>query len=816
MSEAWDDTALPDTGTPKAKAPPPVQPVSPNWELGDEDAAPPPPTTPIDADLAEELAAAAESAKAPSSNGWRPSAAQKAGVTTKAGMRAYLEEYIRRGWPVLPVRAKSKVPAGGRGWPDQRITLADLNRVQFDNVAIHLVKLADVDLDCVEALRIAPHFLPPAGHFAPQGELEYPHHYIYEPRDPVPFHQFIDPAPGLDSERAMCLELRSGHGKNTVFPPSVHMKTGKQIMWSGPVTAEPVEATVLVDAVIDLATAVLVGRHWMKGTMHNAGLALVGWLLRRGLSAERIQRIVREADRLGEGTRDRSPDVRDTIERFQAGKPTTGGPHLAMYLTNGPEVVERLAEWDGWRIAPPSDRVEPGPPQAARIEEPPPDEEAQAEEPSAEEPAAAKDEPRAEEPQAPRASRARPAAPLPAGFVRQYVETALRRTDAPPEAHTLTAVTVLSALAGPGPRLNLAHQRAGTSLLLWSMNLVDSTGGRKTTVNDFGTDVLSAVLGEGAVLPWKGSPERFIQLMAARDGLPCVLARDEYVGLLLAMKSGSYMAGFAQDLIRAYDGLPLTMGRTAKMNRNTGARTEDSDVVWQPYLVLLTAATRSRFISVATMDDVLDGHLARVTFTSGSAEEAPMKARTPEIEAAWRGVIDLAFTFRERAQVVQHVTIAEEVMAAEWQLEKEFKEAARSQAKPEVAAPAMKRLAEGVLRTAGLLAVEQATAGRAEIQLPQWEAAVALSAPWQDTTLALVADIGRTQHQARCDAVLATIRAKPGLTRSALFGTHKGLRAREFDEVLTALEQQHRIRITKPKTGKPGPDAFTYRPGPVA
>jgi putative DNA primase/helicase len=402
-----------------------------------------------------------------------------------------------------------------------------------------------------------------------------------------------------------------------------------------------------------------------------------------------------------------------------------------------------------------------------------------------------------------------PAAPavhlaLPPGFVQRYVEVAMRRTDAPAEAHTLTAVTVMSALAGPTPRLNLAHLRAGLRLLMWSMNLVDSTSGRKTTVNDFGSEAISVALGEEAILPWKGSPEAFIQLMAARDGQTCVMTRDEYVGLLVGMKQGGYMAGLAQDFIRMWDGAPLGMGRTAKMNRNTGQRVNDSDVIRNPFLVQLTAATRSRFIEVATIEDILDGFLARFTFTSGSAEEQRMKHKDSVIETAWQQVLLLAKDYHERAKHVLTVEVTDEILDLEWELEKRFKAQALAQARPDVAAPAMKRLAESVFKTAGLLALDDSCQGAATISPGHFESAVALSHRWQATTLALVDDIGRTRFQADCDSVLATIRTHRKLSIRDLYRVHRRLRNRDFDEILAALEAQGAITREEDKTGKKG------------
>ena len=70
-------------------------------------------------------------------------------------------------------------------------------------------------------------------------------------------------------------------------------------------------------------------------------------------------------------------------------------------------------------------------------------------------------------------------------------------------------------------------------------------------------DVVGQVLGDLCLLPWKGSPEAFLQILSTRDGKTAVLARDEYTGLLAAMKRGGYTAGLAQDFIRAHDGESL-------------------------------------------------------------------------------------------------------------------------------------------------------------------------------------------------------------------------------------------------------------------
>ena len=229
----------------------------------------------------------------------------------------------------------------------------------------------------------------------------------------------------------------------------------------------------------------------------------------------------------------------------------------------------------------------------------------------------------------------------------------------------------------------------------------------------------------------------------------------------------------------------------------------------------LCAATRTEFIATATIDDVLDGLLARFVFTTGSAEEQRMRPMTAALEQAWREILDAADAYHASAADVLTIGLPERVLDREWQLEQRLKAAALGSGRPDAARPAMKRLAETVLKVAALLALERAEAGSAAITEGDWDAAEALAAPWEQTTLGVVADIGRTRFQARSDAVAGTIRAHPkGIMLSALYRAHRDLAQREFDEVLGALETQQLVHSVEAKTGKPGRTPVVYFPGP--
>jgi hypothetical protein len=171
----------------------------------------------------------------------------------------------------------SKVPPGV-GWPRARYTVRELAHV-FDaraNVGlllgdVSILHLADVDLDCPEAVALAPLVLSPTITF---GRASKPRsHYLY--RSPgAPYRRFTEPRPPgapTDWRGATLLELRGnaahGPGLQTVVPPSTH-PSGEAIEWTDERDAveladalAEVSAEVLECQVSEIAAVALIARH---------------------------------------------------------------------------------------------------------------------------------------------------------------------------------------------------------------------------------------------------------------------------------------------------------------------------------------------------------------------------------------------------------------------------------------------------------------------------------------------------------------------------------------------------------------------------
>lgn len=177
--------------------------------------------------------------------------------------------YLARGYAVIPVPARKKIPVL-KGWTDLRLSESDLP-AHFNgtgNIGVLLGEpsgwLVDVDLDCEEAVALAPQFLPPTG--AMSGRPGKPASHWWYVCEGIKTRKHQDPV-----SKKMIVELRST-GAQTVVGPSIH-PSGEPY---DPLDGEPavVDAGELAAAVAALAEAVTEARHGRKETIASQSRSL--------------------------------------------------------------------------------------------------------------------------------------------------------------------------------------------------------------------------------------------------------------------------------------------------------------------------------------------------------------------------------------------------------------------------------------------------------------------------------------------------------------------------------------------------------------
>jgi AAA domain/Bifunctional DNA primase/polymerase, N-terminal len=274
-------------------------------------------------------------------------------------------DYIARGWNPVPIPLASKVPRGD-DW-QQRIIDAATAQQFFNggaqNIGVMLGPtshgLTDIDLDCAEAIAIAPYVLPVTGAiFGRAGKRA--SHWLYTTdlairEDLNAAVQFKTP----DKGKLMICELRIGGtaGAQTVFPGSVHDKTGELIAWEPDCDREPaaVDGDDLLARIKLVAAAALIARCWpvAAGSRHDTALKVGGFFARAGFgeikTANLVEAIARAAG--DEEWDDRRAAGRDAARKHQRGGNLYGFP--ALVETAGKPAADRVAEWIGYKVEEP-------------------------------------------------------------------------------------------------------------------------------------------------------------------------------------------------------------------------------------------------------------------------------------------------------------------------------------------------------------------------------------------------------------------------------------------------------------------------------
>lgn len=279
-----------------------------------------------------------------------------------------LHRYIKRGWQIVPIPAYDKAPVIDE-WQHYRATSDEVDTTfARGNVGILLGEcsngLVDVDLDCPEAIALAPIFLPPTD--MRHGRTSKPNAHRWYIADPLPQTCRLKAPP---PNAATLIELRTGMnaqgatGQQTVVPPSVYHNNGhgnEPLVWNSQGTPPTVDGRILEHGVYRLAACALLARSWpSEGSRHDAALAAAGVLLRHGWTTDEAVEFLGAAWRVAgdEEFDDRITAIHDTADSISLGQPTTGIPTLKAHL--GEAVVSRICQW--LRITPLEEQV-PTPP----------------------------------------------------------------------------------------------------------------------------------------------------------------------------------------------------------------------------------------------------------------------------------------------------------------------------------------------------------------------------------------------------------------------------------------------------------------------
>ena len=196
------------------------------------------------------------------------------------------------------------VPIGGKGpnlkdWQHLRITADNVgdyfNGTKPINVGVIMGPasgdLTDVDLDCKEAVALAPHFLPRTNSiYGRPGKRR--SHYLYKCTDA----DHTATIRRIDDAKKCLVELRlggGGKGAQSVMPGSLH-PSGERYEWDVDGAIAGASCATLKAAVTKIAVGTLLMRNWAQGAHghHDLALGVGGFLARAGWNADDVGHLV--------------------------------------------------------------------------------------------------------------------------------------------------------------------------------------------------------------------------------------------------------------------------------------------------------------------------------------------------------------------------------------------------------------------------------------------------------------------------------------------------------------------------------------------
>lgn len=267
-------------------------------------------------------------------------------------------EYIARGWSVTPIEYRAKHPPPRASWAKEYLDLRidASNAPQYfngarSNIGILLGEpsggLVDIDLDCPEAIALAPSILPDTLCFGRATALR--SHWLYSAPG-MQYEKLSDP--DLTGGDATILELR-GNRKMTVFPGSTHKDTGEAIEWSDPTDNDPPrslddeDAGKLLKSIRALAACVLIIRSW--NNRQDLTLYLTGALLKAGYPVETVRSVLAVIIQLvgDEEPRKRESAIEATIRKYQKGDESAIAGISKLKELMSPGRYARVVQWLG-------------------------------------------------------------------------------------------------------------------------------------------------------------------------------------------------------------------------------------------------------------------------------------------------------------------------------------------------------------------------------------------------------------------------------------------------------------------------------------
>ena len=380
-------------------------------------------------------------------------------------------------------------------------------------------------------------------------------------------------------------------------------------------------------------------------------------------------------------------------------------------------------------------------------------------------------------------------------FVERYISWATIVTDAAPQYHQASAFMLLSALMAGNVKLPTSF---GTIIPnLWFMTLGNTTLTRKSTAAGMALKLLYDI-DENYLLATDASVEGLLAGMSTRPGESSIFVRDEFTGLLEAIGNRDYMAGFAEQLTKLYDGDALKrILRKETIN------------IQEPIFIMYVSGIKTKTQHLVTEEMVSGGFIPRFIIISADPDPARIRPLGPPIEQGTEArdsikneLLDIHAHYVKKSPVVRDSHVLGE-------LKKEFKAELTPEAWKRYNAfemlmlntaldagldyltPVYDRLAKSTLKAAILIAGSMQRSNKVLVDEIDILHAISYAKSWREYAQEIVTGIGKTHDERTLDRIYLYVRSKhpTGASRAELM-TNFHLDAKQADLFFRTMEQR--------------------------
>jgi len=363
------------------------------------------------------------------------------------------------------------------------------------------------------------------------------------------------------------------------------------------------------------------------------------------------------------------------------------------------------------------------------------------------------------------------------GFIGRWIRYGQSRTDAPVEFHEIAAHILIAAAINRNRWLELGHKTIYPSI--YGLCLADS-GERKSTPMDYAEEACPKDLR----LANDYSPEALIADLDERQQARGIAFIDEAGRLLGTMRKYQYGEGMKDLLNKLWD-------TPNEIDRKLMKATFHLESV---YLNILMATTRSRFVDVASPEDITSGFLARFlpVIPAEKVKWRPVKRISPEIEEERNVLIaDLGALHTYLAQSPRAMEITDAALEVLNNNEENLLDWAKREYHSDLLHPFAFRLSEYCFRLSIIHAVSE---GEDIVDLPHAQSAILMVEQRKGNARTVVEDLTATKDAREAEKLFQLIENNPHISRRDV--CRKGsLNARRVGELAEYLRDQGRIKI---------------------